>query len=158
MRVVGADDGKSCTPGLADRGEMAGRVYFELHGTPADVLHRVALFDRRVRSDQQTAALERRVRTRVRDDGIDNGAPHTHYTASTIIAIPMPPPMQRDAAPLPPPRAFSEWTRVVRIRAPLAPMGCPSAMAPPWTLTFAGSSCSSRATAIDCDANASFSS
>ena len=36
-----------------------------------------------------------------------------------------------EAAPLPPPRALSVCTRVVRIRAPLAPIGWPKAIAPP---------------------------
>ena len=52
----------------------------------------------------------------------------------------------------------STCTSVVSTRAPLAPIGCPSAMAPPWTLTLAGSSFSSRTTASDWAANASFSS
>ena len=78
--------------------------------------------------------------------------------ASTIIAVPMPPPMHSDAAPRPPPRACSAWTSVVSTRAPLAPIGWPSAIAPPCTFTLAGSSFSSRTTASDCAANASFSS
>src|SRR6266568_1668215 len=44
------------------------------------------------------------------------------------------------------------------MRAPLAPMGWPSATAPPFTLTFSGLSLSWRVTAIAATANASFSS
>ena len=44
------------------------------------------------------------------------------------------------------------------MRQPLDPMGCPSAIAPPFTFTRAGSSSSPRMQAIACAANASFSS
>src|SRR3989304_6750609 len=47
---------------------------------------------------------------------------------------------------------------VTRTRAPLAPIGGPRAMAPPWTFTFAGSIFSSFITASVWAENASFSS
>ena len=49
------------------------------------------------------------------------------------------------------PRAFIAQSSVPRTRAPLEPMGCPRAMAPPLTLTRSGSSSSPRMQAIDCD-------
>ncbi len=44
------------------------------------------------------------------------------------------------------------------MRAPEAPIGCPSAIAPPLTLTLSCGNCNSRFTAIDCAAKASFNS
>ncbi len=61
------------------------------------------------------------------------GESQMHSTAS---ATPLPPPRQRVATPRFSFRAFSAYSSVVRMRAPLAPMGCPSATAPPLTLTF----------------------
>ena len=52
----------------------------------------------------------------------------------------------------------SRGASVPRMRQPLEPIGCPSAIAPPLTLTRAGSSSSPRMHAIDCAAKASFSS
>src|SRR5262249_59612185 len=62
------------------------------------------------------------------------------YPRSTTMAMPCPPPMHSDATPRRASRAAMAWSRVTRTRAPLAPIGCPSAMAPPFTLTrFLGS-------------------
>ena len=47
---------------------------------------------------------------------------------------------------------------VTTSRAPLIPSGCPIAIAPPFTFTRSSSMPSSRTTASDCEANASFSS
>ena len=57
-----------------------------------------------------------------------------------MIASPWPPPEQIAAIPIPPPRRFNSFASVRMIRAPLAPIGCPSATAPPLTLTFSASS------------------
>src|SRR5207237_9536586 len=54
---------------------------------------------------------------------------------STSTASPWPPPEQIAAQPSPPPRRRSSSTSEPRIRAPEAPIGCPSATAPPLTLT-----------------------
>ena len=63
------------------------------------------------------------------------------------------------ATPQPPPRRRSSWASVPRTRAPDAPSGWPSAIAPPLGLTFSGSSSvHSRVSASDCEANASLSS
>ena len=77
---------------------------------------------------------------------------------STIIATALPPPRHSDARPRRLPWRCSAWTSVVSTRAPLAPIGWPSATAPPWTFTFASSSSSSFPHASICAANASFSS
>ena len=62
------------------------------------------------------------------------------------MATPMPPPMHRVASPFLPPERFSSCSRVVRMRAPEAPIGWPMAMAPPLTFTLAGSRPSSFST------------
>ena len=79
-------------------------------------------------SEQEPAALTRRLvagmRQQIRTDvGGQPDRAHRRQIASTIIAVPIPPPMQSDAAPRPPPRACSACTSVVSTRAPLAPIG-----------------------------------
>ncbi len=58
-----------------------------------------ALVDPAGGPDQQPAALERGLGARVLDEGVGHGTPDAHYIASTIIAVPMPPPMQSDGGP-----------------------------------------------------------
>src|SRR5271170_5962970 len=74
---------------------------------------------------------------------------------STAIAVASPPPMQRLAIPRRLPRALSAYSRVVMMRAPVAPIGCPSAQAPPLMFTFRGSRSNSWIAAIGTAANAS---
>jgi len=50
---------------------------------------------------------------------------------------------------------FATFTSVIRMRAPLAPIGCPSAMAPPFTFTFDSSTPSIRIELSATEANAS---
>src|SRR5215831_8650144 len=53
--------------------------------------------------EQDAAALTRPTFCRVRDHGVGNRRSHRHrakdYNASTAIAMPMPPPMHKDATP-----------------------------------------------------------
>src|SRR5512133_1975063 len=77
---------------------------------------------------------------------------------SKRAACPWPTPTQSVASPYLPPRRPSSWSSVTTRRAPLIPSGCPSAIAPPLTLTLSGSRPSSRMTTRLCDAKASFSS
>src|SRR6059036_1121772 len=69
------------------------------------------------------------------------------YGRSTIIETALPPPRHRVASPRFAPRSFIAYTRVVKTRAPLQPIGWPSANAPPFTLSFSGGMPSSRITA-----------
>lgn len=55
---------------------------------------------------------------------------------SIATATASPPPMHRLAIPRLPPVFFKAPIRVARMRAPLAPIGWPSAQAPPWILTL----------------------
>src|SRR5262245_2525647 len=64
------------------------------------------------------------------------GLLHRRYTSSTATAVASPPPMQSEATPRVLPLALSAPIRVTIKRAPLAPIGWPSAVAPPWTLIF----------------------
>src|SRR5690606_18872609 len=72
-------------------------------------------------------------------DHPDAGEWSRAHTLSTTAAIPWPTPMHMVASPYLPARRRNSWTSVVRIRAPEAPSGCPSAIAPPLTLTRSGS-------------------
>mmetsp|Transcript_49442 Transcript_49442/g.128977 ORF Transcript_49442/g.128977 Transcript_49442/m.128977 type:complete len:283 (+) Transcript_49442:339-1187(+) len=74
---------------------------------------------------------------------------------SITIALAPPPPLQMPAAPTLPPFCWSTWSSVTTIRAPLAPIGCPRATAPPLTLTFSGSRLSSRLLATETTEKAS---
>jgi hypothetical protein len=60
----------------------------------------------------------------------------THAMSSTATAVASPPPVHRLAIPRRNPRASSAPSSVAMIRAPLAPMGWPSAHAPPLTLSL----------------------
>src|SRR5690349_16627160 len=83
----------------------------------------------------------------------------SHYCShSKIPAAPCPPPTHMVTMPyFDLRRAISR--RIVAVNlAPVQPSGCPSAIAPPLTLTRAGSMPASRITARACTANASLSS
>ena len=58
------------------------------------------------------------------------------YTRSMIVAAPMPDATQSVARPVPLPLRSSSSSSVPMMMAPVAPSGCPSAMAPPFTLTL----------------------
>ena len=75
---------------------------------------------------------------------VGSGRRTTAAGTSTATATASPPPMQRLAMPRRPPVRFRAVSRVTRIRAPLHPIGCPSATAPPKTLSFSGAMASSR--------------
>src|SRR5262249_58569572 len=66
------------------------------------------------------------------------GDAHGHRSNRT--AMPIPPETQSVAMPRWASRRRISWSSVVAIRAPVAPIGWPSAMAPPLTLTLPGSS------------------
>mmetsp|Transcript_12586 Transcript_12586/g.50574 ORF Transcript_12586/g.50574 Transcript_12586/m.50574 type:complete len:273 (-) Transcript_12586:449-1267(-) len=70
----------------------------------------------------------------------------------------MPLPMHMLTTPLRAPRRRISCISVATHLAPVAPNGCPSAMAPPLTFTFSTSSPSFSAQYVACDANASLSS
>jgi hypothetical protein len=77
----------------------------------------------------------------VRDEGLagvlDGGGQRSASAqiASMATAVASPPPMHREATPRFRPRARNACASVTRRRAPVAPMGWPSAQAPPFTLT-----------------------
>ncbi len=78
--------------------------------------------------------------------------------ARCATAVPSPPPMHSVATPRFWPRAFSACISVTMMRAPLAPIGWPSAQAPPCTLTMSCDTPSSCISAIGTTAKASFTS
>src|SRR5690606_2549508 len=74
---------------------------------------------------------------------------------SRAMARPGPSPMQIASTATRPPRRRSAWAARPMMRPPEALSGCPIAMAPPWMLSFAGSSSvHSFRQARLCDANA----
>src|SRR5689334_5371724 len=70
-----------------------------------------------------------------------HGSPHARSTQS---AMPSPPPMQSEATPRLASRASIAASNVTSTRAPEAPMGCPSAQAPPLTFKLSNGMPSSR--------------
>src|SRR5207237_8718947 len=62
-----------------------------------------------------------------------------HISRSRTMACPIPPAAQTVISPNWPPRRTSSLVRVVRMRAPVAPKGCPIEMEPPMTLSRARS-------------------
>src|SRR5271166_1777357 len=81
-----------------------------------------------------------------------------HHTASRTVAMPWPPPMHWVASAYLPFSRRSSEAALPRMRAPVAPSGWPSAMAPPSMLTVSSDSFRSLTQAIDCEAKASFNS
>jgi hypothetical protein len=90
------------------------------------------------------------LRTSLRNRRISSAARNTHgrdgvtiemrqrsyVSNSTAIATASPPPMQRESIPIRAFRCRIALSSVTSVRAPLAPMGCPSATAPPFTFSF----------------------
>src|SRR3984885_11311158 len=97
----------------------------------------------------------RGVETRVFRSTVDLRA---QFKLSTPIAIPCPPPMQAVASPYFFFRRRNSYSKVITSRVPVAPSGCPNAIAPPFTLTFSRSKPNSFSTPKYCAANASFTS
>src|SRR5437867_9635988 len=65
------------------------------------------------------------------------------HSRSKTVAMPCPNPMHMVARPKRPCRRRSSWRSVAVRRAPLHPSGCPSATAPPFTLSFSSEMLSS---------------
>jgi len=83
-------------------------------------------------SDTAISSLCGSLRTRRHDVPLPPINPTVHLpTISTAKATASPPPMHRQAMPRLPPVRFKPLSRVTRIRAPPAPIGWPSATAPP---------------------------
>src|SRR6056297_391180 len=82
----------------------------------------------------------------------------TDQTRSIAMAVPSPPPMQIAATPRLRSRFSKAFSSVTMIRAPLAPMGWPSAQAPPLTFTFSRGRPISCMKAMGTTAKASFTS
>src|SRR5207249_1332955 len=80
-----------------------------------------------------------------RQQGQGGGLRLVHQSISTLRATALPPPRHRVASPVVCCLSLRAYRSVVRTRAPEAPIGWPSAMAPPFTLTRAQSHPSARA-------------
>ena len=101
--MVHTDDLASARARGVNRGEVIVWVDQETSGTGIKISSSMRLFDARRRSNQQAAAFIRQHLARVRDDRIDrlfvNCQLSILQSASTAIAMPIPPPMQSDATP-----------------------------------------------------------
>src|ERR1700737_1222194 len=108
------------------------------------VLHRaiqlVHRFVRQVERDDRDSVADfnrqRRVVSRSHESA-DGGLSGAHRVLSTTIAKPLPPAEQTVIRPNCPLRRRNSFSNVVVMRAPVAPNGCPIAIEPPITLSFA---------------------
>src|SRR5450755_4337784 len=80
---------------------------------------------------------------------------HERQASSMASAVASPPPIHRLAMPRFLPSLRKAPISVTTMRAPEAPIGCPSAHAPPWMLTFSAGRSNSFIAAIVTTANAS---
>src|SRR5512143_4377691 len=99
--MIRADDVAPLGPGAPSCGDVLGRIDLKRRRALPDVRRPHRLVNAAGASDEEPAALVRRVLAGVRDDGLDDVLRDDDH-AWTIIAVPMPPPMQSEAAPLPP--------------------------------------------------------
>src|ERR1039458_2287567 len=96
---------------------------------------------------------------KVRENPTGTLVPESSYTTfSSAIAIPMPPLTHSVATPRFVLRFSISCSRVTVMRVPVHPMGCPIAIAPPFTFSRSRLKFSVRSHASTCAANASFNS
>src|SRR5690606_21689869 len=106
---------------------------------PGDAVHeRVKLADHLHGDEIHGAAgkvegQDRNVVVGLEPDGAGHG--RSPQTRSMMVAVPMPPPMQSVTSAVPLPVRSSSSSAVPSSMAPVAPRGCPMAIAPPLTLT-----------------------
>ena len=98
MGVIDADDLSFRGAGRADGVEMVPRMDEKTGLARLQVAGRMSGVDASVVPDEEPAALGGHLRTGMSDDGVER-ATRDVYDASTTIAIPIPPPMHRDATP-----------------------------------------------------------
>src|ERR1035437_7677946 len=119
----------------------------------------------RIRLDRQTKLRlrvhyvpEARVGTAALGCPVERSSTAVHTTFSSASAIPMPPLTHRVATPRLVLRFSISCSSVTVMRVPVHPMGCPIAIAPPFTLSRSRFKFNVRSQASTCAANASFNS
>src|ERR1035437_117048 len=119
----------------------------------------------RIRLDRQTKLRlrvhyvpEARVGTAALGCPVERSSTAVHTTFSSASAIPMPPLTHRVATPRLGLRFSTSCSSVTVMRVPVHPMGCPIAIAPPFTLSRSRFKFNVRSKASTCAANASFNS
>src|SRR5436190_6925946 len=121
-----------------DDGPLVGRASQPeldvLHGVTGELPAR-----RQTRAARRTGPVEAGRAGHERSVEVEEDARRHWGGTRRITASPCPPPEQIAAQPSPPPRRRNSWTRTPRMRAPDAPIGWPSATAPPLTLTLSSS-------------------
>jgi hypothetical protein len=100
MRVVETEHGQAPRAGLTPRRDVRLRLDLESVRVVRAIRRADRLGNRGLVAQQEPAALRRLRLARVRDDDVDRAAGDANrYKASTAMAMPMPPPMQREATP-----------------------------------------------------------
>ena len=99
MRVVKAHNLETPGPRIPERTNVIARVDLKAGGTRREIDRAYALENLITRSDKDAAALARGIITRVGAHIVQHSLDDRDHSASTTMAIPMPPPMHRAATP-----------------------------------------------------------
>ena len=100
MRVVKAHDLESPVSRVPPRVDVTFRRQKKSIRIVGNILDANRFDDVRIRAEQDAAALGRERLACVRGHFVQHGSPDADdYNASTVIAIPIPPPMQSEATP-----------------------------------------------------------
>src|SRR4029453_13621412 len=109
MGMIRAPDRPAGPPRMPNRGEVIDGVDQESGRARGQIKRRIRFVNLIARSEEQAATFVREFASGMSDDRVNDRSTDSHMghfaRLSTIIAVPMPPPMHRGAAPRPPPRA-----------------------------------------------------
>src|SRR6476620_6815686 len=102
MGMIRAADGAAGSPRMPNRGEVIDGVDQESGWARGEIACRIRFVNLIAQSQEQAAAFVRDLASGMDDDGLDDWLTdsHTGHLArlSTIMAVPMPPPIQSEAA------------------------------------------------------------
>ena len=122
MRVIEADHLEPCGAGFTTSVDVVAWIDQESRRALREIRRTNGSNDCGRRADEDPAALARSRLASMSDDGVAD-SPREDHSVSTIIAMPIPPPMHSVATPYLSFLARSAYSSVVRMRAPLAPIG-----------------------------------
>src|SRR4026209_1020326 len=105
MGMVGAQDRAIAgAKALHDR-DVLSRIDLVGDLAPSHIPGRRVFVDAIAAAPEQSTTFERRLTTCVRNQSVEHSHRYLQRHASTIIAVPMPPPTHSEATPRPPPLA-----------------------------------------------------